>query len=509
MAVAISLPLLLLAGCTSAAEKAAKEAALAQTLYNAGNLPLARAAAGRALMHGGDSPELLLLDARIKMQMQDYGAAFEAYRTVLVFQPDNAEALGVVAQIGSMSGEEDVAREAIKKGLALDPQNADLLLTAGVMALGEEDHAEALRLADRILANAAGDPRGLALKARALTLTGRGGEALALLREQIARTGNDSMIAGALLEVARAQGDVPTMLEQFTLLTASAPDSSELVLDEINVRYKAGDAEGARAVARDFIARFGSQSDAMARLLTLWEEYDPTPLTPQDIAALAGNGAIEARLAAARFHVDRGKLAAARALVAGSNDPRALGLVARIQRRQGDARGIAAARRILAEDETNCEALTALAEHHLAGGRIDAAVVPAQVAATQCRDRIDGYVILADAYQRANRPAAVERVSRDGIEAHPLDPRLTRRFAEWLAARGRASSAVAAARRLTIVAPSRESSWRILADTCRRADNSVCAGDAARGLARARTMFQLDPLPGVRRPDPLFGRTWR
>lgn len=501
--------LLLVAACSSPAEKAAEQAAIAQRLMEAGNLPAARTMIGKALSYGGDNVEILLLDARIKARMSDLRGAYDAYRTVLVFQPDNLEALGTVAQIAAMMGEKDVAHDAIKRVLAVDARNADMLLTSGILALKDDDFPEALRLADQILATSAGDPRGLALKARALTRMGRGAEALTLLREQIALTGNDSMTAGALLETARAQGDVQTMLEQFPLLIENVPQSTELVLDEINIRYKSGDRDGARFAARDFIAKFGAQSDAMARLLELWEEYDPQPLSPDDLAALAANGAIEARLAAARFYVDRGDLAAAQALVANSPDARAAGLRARIQIRRGEPGGLAAAGRVIAADDTNCEALTAMAEWNLGQNKVDAAVIAAQVVASQCRDRIDGYLILANAYQRANRAAAVERVSRDGIDAHPLDPRLTGRFADWLLARGRSESAVAAARRLTTVAPSRESSWRVFASVCQRAKNSVCAGDAARGLARAKTVYQLDPLPGVRAPDPLFGRTWR
>jgi predicted Zn-dependent protease len=330
-----------------------------------------------------------------------------------------------------------------------------------------------------------------------------------MLRDQIALTGNNSMVAGALLETARAEGDVAAMLEQFPLLIETIPESSELVLDEINTRYKSGDQAGARFAARDFIAKFGARADVMARLLDLWEEYDTDPLSRDDLAALAANGTIEARLAAARYYVDRGNLAAADALVANSPDPRAAGLRARLLIRRGDPRGVAAAGRVVGADNTNCEALTAMAEWNVGQGKIDAAVLAAQVLATQCRDRIDGYVVLANAYQRANRPAAVERVSREGIEAHPLDPRLTGGFADWLLKRGRGQSAIAVARRLTTLAPSRESSWRLLASVCQRAGNRVCAGDAARSLAHAKTVYQLDPLPGARAPDPLFGRTWR
>lgn len=507
--IAVSLPLLLLAGCASRAEKAAEQAALAQQLMDAGNIPAARAAIGKALSYGGENVDILLLDARIKVRAQDLRGAFDAYRTVLVFQPDNMEALATVAQIGGMVGEEDIARDAIKRVLAIEPYNPEMLLTLGVLELRKDNFAEAMRLAEQILAAAPGDPRGLALKARALTQTGRGAEALKMLRDQIALTGNNPMTAGALLETARAQGDVATMLEQFPLLIENVPQSTELVLDEINIRYKSGDKEGARFAARDFIAKFGSQSEAMARLLDLWEEYDPQPMSPDDLAALAANGAVEARLAVARFYIDRGDLTVAQSLVANSPDPRAAGLLARIQIRRGEPGGVQAAGRIIAVDDTNCEALTAMAEWNLGQGKIDAAVMAAQVVATQCRDRIDGYVILANAYQRANRPTAVERVSRDGIDAHPLSPRLTRGFADWLLARGREESAVGAARRLTTVAPSRESSWRIFGSVCQRAGNSVCAADAARGLARAKTVYQLDPLPGVRPPDPLFGRTWR
>ena len=508
--IAISLSLALLAaGCTSKAEKAAQEAALAQQMYDAGNLPIASAAIGRALAAGGDDPQILLLDARIKAGLEDLRGAYDAYRTVLVFQPDSVEALSMVAQLGVIMQEKQVARDALRRARAIEPNNPELLLTAGVMALGEDKYDEALRLGEHILRTSPGEPRGLALKSRALTQMGRGPEALAMLREQIAKTGNNTMTAGALLEVARAQSDVPTMLEQFPLLMAGLPQSVDLALDEINTRYKSGDREGARLSARDFIAKFGAQSDVMARLLDLWEEYDPQPLSPTDLAALANGGAIEARLAAARFLLDRGDLAGAQALVAQSADPRARGLLARLQVRRGDARGATAAQAILKDDDTNCEALTAIAEWNLRLGKVDAAVLPAQVAATQCRDRIDGYVILSNAYRRANRAPAVERVSREGIDAHPLDPRLTGRFAEWLLSRGRAEAAVAAARRLTTVAPSRASSWRVLAQVCQRAGNSACAGDAARGLAKARTTYQLDPLPGVRAADPLFGRTWR
>lgn len=494
--------------CANSAEKAAAEAALAQQLFNNGDLPGARMAVTRSLALRSDNQDVLLLDARIKLQMGDLTAAYEAYRTTLVFAPDNLEALVMVARIGSINGDKRNARDALRRGLAIDPKQPDLLMVSGIEALTRKEFGAALEVSERLLAANPGNSPGLALKARALSEMGRAADGYALLRGQIEKAGNDPILAGALLEIARAQSDVPVMLEQFPILFQTYPNSVDLALDEINVRYKSGDADSARTAALDLISRFGNDVSAMTRLLELWNEYDRTPLSQADIGALAGEGAVEARLAIGRFLGQNGDLASAAALVGGSVDPRLLGLAAWIDVRRGNPAGFERAQTIASKDRTNCEALTAVAEWKIAKRRYEQAIVDAQVVASDCRDRVDGYLLLADAYERADRPVSVERVLREGIEAHPLDLALTKRLARWLLAKGRAQSAVSAARRLTNAAPARVSSWQAYSEICTSAGNSACAGDAAAGRAAATRSYVLDA-PSARRPDPLFGRSWR
>lgn len=507
---AICFPLFLgLGACSSSLEKANKEAAIAQQLLDQGDLPAARKAIARAMQHSDDQLPILLLDARIKYRMQDFRAAFDAYRVVLALDPNNLEALVATAQLALALGDKDTARDMIRRGLAIEPGQPEILLTRGVLELDAKKYDQAITTGEEILKSNPADPRGIVLKARGMFLQGEKAQALQLLRDTITRSGNNSLLSSALLEVARAEGDVPVMLEQFAFLSSQNQDSVDLALDEINVRYKSGDVAGARTVSLDFLRRFGSDAGASARLVDMWGEYDKRPLTDSDIASLASDIGLEGRLAVARYYVDHSDLASAGRLVAGSTDARAAGMRARIGVLQGQASAAAAAKAIIDKDTTNCEALTALAEWDLAQGKSNAAVSPAQLAATNCRDRIDGYLLLAKAYEMARRPAGVERVFREGIEAHPLDPQLTAAFTDWLLSTGRDDAAVSAASRLSKVAPARESTWRVYRSVCERAGDKICAAQAAKGLETAKTNYSLDPLPGTRQANPLIGRTWR
>ncbi|MXP28664.1 tetratricopeptide repeat protein [Porphyrobacter algicida] len=510
MVAIISLTLLFtLGGCASSQQKAEKEAAIAQQLLNQGDVQGASRAIARALSYRDDQEDILLLDARIKYRLQDFRPAFDAYRVVLAMDPNNMEALSAISELGVAVGDKNTAEDAIKRALAINPDIPEVLLSKGVLELSDKDYDGAIATGEKILARNPQDPRGTVLKARGLFLQGKRAEALTMLSDAASKYGNNGLVSSALLEVARAQGDVPLMLEQFAFLSGQNPQSVDLALDEINVRYKSGDVTGARAVGLSMLERFGNDSQAMGRLVDMWDEYDVTPLTDQDIAAVASKDGMDARLAVARFYIDHAKSDVAAKLVAGSSDPRASGLLARIGIEQGNPQAAAAARKIIEQDTTNCEALTGLAEWDLMHGKPNDAITQAQVVATDCLDRIDGYVLLAKAYQKANRPAGVERVYREGIEAHPQDPNLTKSFADWLVSRGNIDAAESAVRRLSNVAPSRESSWDIYLEICQKAKDSACTADARQGLLQSKTAYALDPLPGIRRANPLVGRTWQ
>jgi tetratricopeptide (TPR) repeat protein len=487
---AIGLPLaLLLAGCSSSHAEAQEQAQLAEQLMAQGDPRGANQAIDKAIRLRGDDPNLYLMSAKIKTALRDYAQAFEAYRTILALDPNHFEALVAVAVLGGSMGDPVRARDAADRALAIDPNQLDVLMTLGMLELEDKRYDAAEAVAERIIAAHPDNPSGYVLKARAFALRGRNAEGLALLRQTAERLGNSVMISSAMLEAARAQGDVATMREQYALIASERPESASLALDEVNLLYKTGDTEAARRVGADMLNRLGNNAEAMRRLHALWTEYDRDPLGPGDLAALR-EGGIEARLMVARFLLDQNRLEA------------------RIAIRQGNAGAARGARAILEDDKTNCEALSAIAEWELSQRRLQESVRAAQVLATQCLDRIDGYLLLARAYQAANRPAAIERVFRDGIEAHPDSPVLARRFSDWLLSQERGEAAVAIANKLTKIAPNRNSSWRLLGDVCRRAARPSCAARAAQGLAAARKDYRLETLAEASDKSLLLGRQW-
>lgn len=499
---------IVLAACSDPLSEAYQESQIAEAMLAQGNLPAARAAIRRALALREDQVDFLLLDARIKFLMEDMMGAYDGYSVVLAIDPNNPEALLGVSQLGMSVGRQRESREATERILMMDPGQPDALLVKGVHALNRNRYEEALALGERLLESVPGDPRGVVLKARATFLLGRPAEALAMLQATAIELGNNPMIATALLENARDQGDVPVMLEQLSLLRQIRPDSIDLAIDEANVRYKSGDTPGARAVGAEILANHGDDAAALARLGDLWTEYDRDPLSSGERAALGADGRHGARLAAARHYFKQGDLAAADTLLGRLADDRAAALRARIALAAGRG-GSDAAEAIRRRDTTNCDALATLAEAALADRRPEPAIVAAQVVASECRDRTDGFLLLARAYGVGRRSAGIERSYREGVAVHPSDRELSARFAGWLLDQGRGEAAVSAARRLTQRAPAKVSSWRLLAAVCERAEDAVCVATARDRERAARGNYAIDIRPGQRPVNPLLGQSWR
>ncbi|MHA6723763.1 tetratricopeptide repeat protein [Sphingomonas sp. RS2018] len=497
-----------LTGCSDKTQKALAEAQTAQNLLDAGNLPAARNAVARALALRDDQLDIILLDGRIKYQMGDAGAAFDAYNLALAIDPNNAEALQAVSQIGASIGNEADSRMATDRILAGNPGNIPALLVRGVQALNRRDFAAAEKAADRMRESDPKSEPGLVLKARTMSQTGRAAEALALLREAAKENGATRMIATALLENARDAGDLTLMREQYARLAELVPNNIDLTLDEANIAYKTGDRDGARGLGWSLLTKNGTSDEAVTRLIDLWEEYDPRPLDDTQVTTLVNDGPPAARLAVARYYLTAGDARTASTLTADLPGEEANGLRARIADAGGDAGALPAAEAVLARDQTNCDALAVRANGALRRNRPTEAVVAAQRMASECLGG-DGYELLARSYAARNDDIAVRRAFLEGIRVQPLSTPIVARYASWLAANGAVGEAADVARRLTQRAPAKVSGWRLLQVACARASRASCVAEAKAGEATARRTYAIDLPPGQRRANPLLGNSWR
>ena len=497
---------LALGGCADKTKKAYAEAATAQALLEAGDLPGARAAISRALALRGDQADLLVLDGRIRYQMQDYGGSFDSYNLALSIDPNQPEALQAVSQIGAQTGHERESIAATEKILSLDPNNAPALLVTGVRQLTKRDFAGAIATGERMLKADPKSEAGLVLKARGMFQAGQQPEALALLRQGIEQLGQTQMIVTALLESAREQGDADLMIEQYRALSGLVPKNADLAIDEANVQYKRGLKDEARARGWALLTDNGNNADAVQRLADVWTEYDKSPLTPDEIAKLASEGAAPARLTLARFYLTNGDAKTANTLVGNLPGDDAAGVRARIAYATGG--DTAAAEDVLSRDDKNCDALAVRAGSAIQNGKPADGVIASQVIAAECPDR-DGYALLAQAYRAKGEEGGVRRAFVDWLNAQPLSAVPVARYAEWLIATGDGGQAIAIVRRLTQRAPAKISSWQMLGAICVRASQPACVQEAKTGEAAARKNFALDLPPGERRPNPLLGNSWR
>jgi predicted Zn-dependent protease len=162
----------------------------------------------------------------------------------------------------------------------------------------------------------------------------------------------------------------------------------------------------------------------------------------------------------------------------------------------------AAAHAALNQDKTQCDALLALASVHLAAGRPEQAAARAGDATAECPRLWLGYVVMAQAV--AGSVPQLDRVTAAALDADPQNGRLAAELARIWLAHGQPGRAVAVARRLTRAAPALVSGWTLLQGLCPKSGDAACAGDAARGLERARRLFTLDTIPG--QMPPLGGR---
>ncbi len=501
--------MLLLAACSDNKQKAYAIGQQAQTLFDTGDLPGARAAIGQAIALTDDQIDLLLLDGRIKFAMADYESAFDSYGVALAIDPTNMEALQAISQIGVSIGSERESEDAVNRILALEPKQADALLVKGIHALNKRKFGDARAIGEQLLANDPASEAGAVLKARSMFLAGQRGEALAILRDAETRIGRTRMIATALLECARDQAQTDTMVAQYQVLGGLVPRNADLALDEANILYKGGSTASARDRGFAVLKDNGQDFDAVQRLRDLWDEYDRSPLSSGQLDALATDGAPAARMMVARYYLGQGDAKNAGRVIDALQGDIADGLRLRIAYAAGSGTALAQVNRLLERDRTNCDALTVRISAALRARRSANAVTDAQVIVSECPDSTDGFLMLAEAYAQAGKANGVERAFADGVQALPLNTAIVDRYTTWLIANDRTASAIMIARRLTQRAPAKIGAWRLLAAVCTKGADTICRREAADGEAAARKNFQIDLPPGERRANPLLGNYWR
>jgi predicted Zn-dependent protease len=502
---------LVLSGCSDPVQSANAKGALAQAQLDSGQLAAARKTIAEAIADRDDIAELHLLRARIELQANSAGSAYNAYTAALALDSANMEALIGVAQLGLQLGHVSESEDATERVLAMEPRQPNALLLQGLHNLIKRRFDDAVANADAIMEVVPGDENAAILKARALALLNKPDEAFAVVDGARGKTGDTLSIALTLLELHRVRDNGAAMVPVLERVRKLVPDNASYDVDEADTLYKLGEPARARGILRQRLLDPKIDEQTASSIAGVWKEYEPDPLDAAALAVFGKQAGIPARKAMARLYLDRNDPARAMAVLSGApaiDDIVALRARAGIAQRRPDE-SLAQVEAILAKDRTHCDALIAKGQALLAKRQFDAAIAASALATTACPQMPIGFITLAKAHERDGNKTGAMIAFRDAFDRNDQDSALVRTYTDWLLQQGEGTRAVGIARRLTHNAPSLLSGWRLYGELCARVSDADCSKNAEAGLARARQRFGVDPRSDEAPPSGLFGRLAR
>lgn len=506
----LTLLLALPIACTNKEQRAADMTTQAQLLLDSGQPEPASAMIAQAIRSRDDLPGPYLVQARISLALGKRSDAYQAYTNALALEATNPEALLGVAQNGLGVGRLREAEAAADKILVLDPNQTDAMLVKGIIRMVRNDLDGAIAFSDRILALKQGDIGGLILKSRVLALQGENAAAQALISDSIAKVGDNRELTMSLAELQRNGGDPIAFTKLLRRIRRLVPDNRDYRFDLVDVLYRQGHIEEARAEMTALIAEPTLTPVEVNRFARLLYAYDRAALTPNQITMVSTKAAVDTRLALARFYIATQRPTTAIAILR----PIATGWSSDVQALYARAIGVAgnlaaagtAADGILDNDPDNGDALLIRADAAMARQDPAAAVIDYQRVIRDYPKWEEGYLGLARAYASAKKVAGVQRAFEDGRRALPQSLPLARAYIAALLGMGDVNRALDVARHFALNSPSLLAGWSLYGNICAKVEDATCRSEAVDGMNRARTRYGLDLAPGTPPPISLIGR---
>src|SRR5205823_8904794 len=217
--------------------------------------PIRRDAAKSALENAQrlepNSPETLLaLGYYQYLVLGDYGLAKTTFTELSKLLPGNSEIPAALGHVTEAQGHLDESIAYFEQGLALDPRNMDLLVSAAATYALLRQFPVAIKLYDRALAIIPNDPELMALKATMYQAEGNLQESAKLLIDVNERTTSGIAFGTKLgqLRLERNHAEAIRLLEARRAQVPSAFDSVDLLHLAFAQRF-VGDTAGATVTA--------------------------------------------------------------------------------------------------------------------------------------------------------------------------------------------------------------------------------------------------------------------
>ncbi len=279
---------LALAACSSDSEIAARKAAEASALLDAGNIYGARIAAQASVNARDDISANWILLGRVQLAAGQIGEAYVSYTRALELDATNVEAMQLVADIALQVGRFRDADKMADQLLALQPDLVRAKLVKGFVALNDNKLDVAARYADDILSRSPTDDGGIVLKARALAKQDKFEESIKLLETQMI-VSEAEIVISTLAEVQRAAHDGQGLATTLTKLVEKNPNDNR-IFDLASVLYKIGKPQDARALVFKRLEENKDRPDYFDDVTAFLIVADPGAIDAAHVTQIASSG---------------------------------------------------------------------------------------------------------------------------------------------------------------------------------------------------------------------------
>jgi Tfp pilus assembly protein PilF len=181
-----------------------------------------------AEMADADRPEAHLNLGLLHLRRQLPAEAEAEYRTALRLDRDFVPAMANLADLDRMRGQDQQGAELLRKALLVEPRNADVHHSLGLLLVRQHNYAEALGELRQASELAPDNARYAYVYAIALNSAGAAADAMALLERAHRQHPADPDILVGLVSIARDRGDVATALRYARELSGQHPTDMQL-----------------------------------------------------------------------------------------------------------------------------------------------------------------------------------------------------------------------------------------------------------------------------------------
>jgi len=443
---------LLASACTSPDEKAGTAAAIAADALQQGEVATARRQIGVALAARDDVGEYWLLSAHIAMAEQNYGAAFDAYESVLLFDRGNLEALTRLCQIALSADQPQRAERYAEQLAALRPGDKAALTVQASLALSQSDKKGAARLLDRVLAADPSDALALIVKSKLLMSNDDYAGAARAAEASLASPGDLAGRLNILKGIYLESRDGPAYARTITRLASAYPESPPAQLEYAANLYDTGDPRSGFVVARRVLALRPNDVGVASAVLNLWVAQGKSAVPTDAIVAGAANGSVEGKATYAQYAnaIGRPDLALEVLGEAEARGPadaaNSNAKAARAHARAllgADDKAAAETAGVLAADANHPRALVVRAMLRAKAENRRGAIEDLRRALTGDPTDASARLMLARLQSELGDDILAATTLREGLKGRGADPRLAIRLATLLRSKGQAAGASA------------------------------------------------------------------